>query len=141
MVVIFLVICYLYLYPHSFADALLLNHQINFVDGIVDADHDDAYAASTSDDQVIPSREEKYSAESDDGLVPDVRDGLPDMGNDSPFELNAQNDPFLFHEDTAETVTFSGNDSDSSELVAYDSPFYANQEEDPEVQRIMSEDY
>ena len=63
------------------------------------------------------------------------------MGNDPPFELNAENDPLFFHDDTAETVTISGNDTDSSELVPYHAPFYANQEEDPEVQRLMSEDY
>ena len=63
------------------------------------------------------------------------------MGNDPPFELNAENDPFLFHDDTTETVIISGNDTDTSELVPYDAPFYANQEEDPEVQRFMSEDY
>ena len=72
---------------------------------------------------------------------PDAYDGLPGMGNELPFELNAKNDPFFFHDDTAETITGNATDSDTSEIVPDDTPFYANQEEDPEVWRLMSEDF
>ena len=71
---------------------------------------------------------ETEDEEDDDCDEQNPYDGLPDMG--SPFSLNNDNDPFFFHDDTAETITTSATES---ELVPDDMPFYANQEEDPEV--------
>ena len=39
--------------------------------------------------------------------------------------------------DTAETITLSDDDTDSSVLVPYDEPLYQNQEDDPEVQNLI----
>ena len=70
------------------------------------------------------------SALSDD----DHNDGLPDIGNDSPFKLDSTNDPFFFKDDTAETIVISDSDDN---LVPYDSPLYQNQEQDPKIAQMM----
>ena len=65
---------------------------------------------------------------------PDGNDGLPGLGNDSSFEINASNDPFLFDDDNAETITISDSDGNLSPVNL---PLYQNQEEDPEVAAMM----
>ena len=59
---------------------------------------------------------------------------MPNIGNDDSDPIY---DPFW--DDDAETITIA--DSDESNLVRDDTPFYPNQEEDPEVQQIMFQDF
>ena len=91
---------------------------------------------NNSDDTAGKSDEKCAELHDDNEHTAD--DGLPHIGNDSPFKLNHENDPFFFHDDTAETITISN--SESSELVPDETPFYANQEENPEVWASMFDD-
>ena len=47
---------------------------------------------------------------------------------------------FFFHDDTAETITAPGPASHSSEIAPYDTAFYTNQEEDPQVQALLAQE-
>ena len=119
--------------------SLIVIKQINFLDAVVDVKDAAAKDLNDSSQKDAPSKD-LTSAELHVNSL-DVYDGLPGMGNESPFELNAEHDPFFFHDDTAETITGNATDRDASEIVPDEVPFYANQEEDPEVQRLMSEDF